>query len=1120
MTRSIWALCFSLLMTTTLPAAEQATTPADPLQHLSIEAVRLAIRDLCKTYPDEYAEGQEYLRRLAAYEKQLPRILQGLAQGDPAARKAAEQILAFQREALLANPLLDFDRLLVVKRKPNGDARRPRGQGKGLGEFLGLPRQSSWQQDRIPNREGWENEIAVITRLRSDPLVRTLYEPATEKLVSDVELHYDADRILFAMPDENVTWQIFEMDASGKSVRQRTFGEHPDIHNYDPVYLPDGRIIFVSTAPLQGVPCNTSVNVAMTYRMDADGSNIRQLCFDQDHNYCPTITNDGRVLYLRWEYTDIPHIWGRYLFTMNPDGTNQREFYGSGGYWPNSIFYARPVPDHPTKVVGIVTGHHVGRVGELVILDPARGRNAADGILQRIPGRGQAVEPLIEDRLTEESWPKFLHPFPLSEKYILVSAKLTPADLWGIYLVDVFDNMVLVKQQEDYALLEPIPFRRRETPRLIPDKVDLRARSALIYMEDVYAGPGLKGVPRGNIKQLRLFTYHFAYQKLAGISHRVGADGPWEPKRVLGTVPVETDGSAMFRVPANTPISIQPLNAKGQAMQLMRSWTTAMPGEIVSCVGCHERQNTTPASHDTIAAKKTPVRIEPWHGPVRGFSFVREVQPVLDKYCVSCHDGKPRQDGTTIADLRGDQGKFVTLKGGNPQPHVITGVSKQELFKKWSGVFEPSYFELRRYVRVGGLESDIRLLNPGEFHAETSELVQILQKGHHGVELDEQSWDRLFTWIDLNAPCHGTWRDTVGVEKTQRDRGRRIQLRKLYANLDDDPEAIPDLAEEPVRPVRPKQVAQVAVEIPKVAGWPLGAEQARRRQAAAGPAARSIDLGDGVSFEMVLVPAGQFVMGDPDGQVDERSVAAVKIEKPFWMGKFEITNQQYAMFDPSHNSRFEHKGSWIFSERHLGWRLNHPRQPVVRISQQEAAAFCRWLSQKIGRQVTLPTEAQWEYACRAGSSAPLWYGDVQTDFAEFANMADATIRELAYDTDGRHTADMVPRNAAVDDGSLVTADVGSYRPNAWGLHDLHGNAWEWTRSAYRPYPYRADDGRNDLSGSDRIVVRGGSWRDRPKRCRSAYRLSYPPWQKVYNVGFRVVCDGAAAPVLVRTDADE
>jgi formylglycine-generating enzyme required for sulfatase activity len=270
-----------------------------------------------------------------------------------------------------------------------------------------------------------------------------------------------------------------------------------------------------------------------------------------------------------------------------------------------------------------------------------------------------------------------------------------------------------------------------------------------------------------------------------------------------------------------------------------------------------------------------------------------------------------------------------------------------------------------------------------------------------------------------------------------------------------------------------------------------------------------LDVGGGVAMEMVRVPAGQFVMGDANGQADERPACAVRIDRAFWMGRVEVSNEQYGRFDGDHDSRFEHKGSWKFSQAHLGWALNGPRQPVVRVSWSRASEFCRWLSARTGRKVALPTEAQWEYACRAGSAGALSFGDLEADFSLWANLADATIRQLAYDTDGRYTADMVPRDARFNDGKLVTAEVGTYRPNAWGLHDMHGNVWEWTRSAYRPYPYREDDGRNEDAtgaGTGNKVVRGGSWRDRPLRARSAFRLSYPAWRCVYDVGFRVVVE--------------
>jgi formylglycine-generating enzyme required for sulfatase activity len=246
-------------------------------------------------------------------------------------------------------------------------------------------------------------------------------------------------------------------------------------------------------------------------------------------------------------------------------------------------------------------------------------------------------------------------------------------------------------------------------------------------------------------------------------------------------------------------------------------------------------------------------------------------------------------------------------------------------------------------------------------------------------------------------------------------------------------------------------------------------------------------------------------MGDAMVEADERP-CAVRIERAFWMGRCEVTNEQYARFDATHESRYEDKGSWSFSEGHLGWPLDGPKQPVIRVSQNEATAFCRWLSEKIGESVLLPTEAQWEWACRAGTDTAFWYGGLDTDFAKSANLADVSIRRLGYETDGNYTADLVPRDARFNDKALVTVEVGKFAANPWGLFDTHGNAWEWTRTAYRPYPYRDDDGRNAIATDDRAVVRGGSWYDRPKRARSAFRLSYPAWQRVYNVGFRIVIE--------------
>jgi formylglycine-generating enzyme required for sulfatase activity len=1092
------------------------------LSKINLTALRRAVLDLRKNFPQEYSGADGFLKKITLYEKQIDKLRKELEAGDRSAAGKVSEILKFQREVLLSNPLLDFDELLLIKRRPLGDPRRAEAPNRGLGEFLGIPQQSSWQLDRIRQPYGWENEISVMNVPNSadeEASLRTLYRPPTPRLISDIDLHWDSGRLLFSMPGSNLLWQLFEMNIDGSGTRQLSPKDQPDVHNFDGCYLPSDKIVFVSTAPFQGVPCSDGIKVAMNYVMDADGGNIKQLCFDQDHDYCPTVMNDGKVLYLRWDYTDLPHQWPRILFTMNPDGTGQREFYGSGSYWPNAIFYARPVPGHPSKVVGVVTGHHVGRVGELVVLDPALGRHEADGVVQRIPGFGEKVEPVIMDKLTQESWPKFLHPYPLSDKYFIVSCKPGPDDLWGIYLVDVFDNFVLLKETEGYGLFEPMPLRKRPRPPVIAEQVIADRADALLYIEDIYKGPGLRNVPRGQVKNLRLFTYHFAYPYKSGGQHRVGADGPWEPKILLGTVPVEEDGSAFFRVPADTPISMQPLDGQGMALQLMRSWTTAKPGEVVSCIGCHESQNAAPAGVGTIASSRQPSEIAPWHGPTRGFSFNREVQPVLDKHCAGCHDG------SGSIDLGRSDNKYIVFGFRDPKPKLIEGKTKSELAVDYAGVFEPSYIALRSMVRVGGLESDLHILNPGEFGAETTELIQMLMKGHYGVKLNAQDWERLYTWIDLNAPCHGTWHETLGAERIAEDHDRRFTLRKLYGGSIEDPEVI---KQEDTKEESSKSSAKFINFSSLSSAAEFSSLQFDIPESMIDTEPKEMDLGNGLKLEMVYVSPGEFTMGDDQGFDDEKPLSKVTIANGFWMSRFEITNEQFAIFDPSHESRMEHGTASFNSERAIGPRLDEPDQPVVRVSWDEAMEFCRWLTERIkgassdlfigaikdaglrasikGVRFTLPTEAQWEYACRAGADTPFSYGGFDEDFSKYANLSDATMNGWATYNEARRTADIVPRDGRFDDKALVSTKIGSYAPNKWGLHDMHGNVFEWTRSAYLSYPYNARDGRNAINTDAKRVARGGSWYDRPKRARSAFRLAYPAWQRVYNVGFRVIVE--------------
>lgn len=1022
-------------------------------------ALRLAIEDLMRSFPGMYPRGGEYLARLDA--------LQAEHGGIPADTDSAAfapliaRFEALQREALLANPLLDFDRLLMIRRRA---------------DHLGLPMNYHGNDDLPP--DGYDNALVAISPVSPGGQIETVYTPPDGAFVGDIDLHYDAEKLLLSTPDAHGRWGVAELDLASGQLERLPLIDEPGVHNYDACYLPDGRIVFTSTAPFTGVPCvGGRSKVANLYLRDHDGR-IRRLTNDQDHNWCPAVLNDGRVLYQRWEYADIAHAFTRLLFRMNPDGSGQMEHYGSNSFWPTALFYARPVPDHPSRFVAVVGGHHdAPRQGELVLFDPALGRHETAGVVQRIPGHGERVKPVILDGLVTASWPRFLHPFPLGSRHFLVSCKPVHGGNWGVYLVDVFDNFVLIHEEPGWAMLEPIPWR--ETPRqpLIPDVADPAQTEARVLMVDVYQGPGLAGVPRGTVKALRLTGYTYTYHGFGAEPDRVGLDGPWDVKRILGTVPVEPDGSAHFLVPACTPVSVQPLDAEGKALALMRSWMTAAPGEALSCVGCHEKQNNAPPGGAApLAFRREPSPVTPWHGPARGFSFDREVQPVLDAYCVRCHHGNPLPNGHTAFDLT-----------ARPAERVPSAFQMH---------FSPSYMELRRWVHTPTLESDAHLLPARDFHADTSRLVQILRDGHCGVVLDAEAWDRIITWIDLNAPFHGTWQEVVASDAgklaaARHGAERRRALHYRHTGIDEDLEAI-----HPAAVLEPPQ--------PSDAEFPSFDEGEARFSAEIMPFVQ-VEIADGVPLDLVGIPFGAFVMGSDQGYSNERPAHVRTIEQPYLIGRTEVTNRQYRCFDPDHDSGLETGEAYQFGDDERGFTLNRPEQPVVRVSWDDAMAFCDWLTRVTGRRFTLPTEAQWEYACRAGSTTSLWYGTLDSDFSAAANLSDATHHTVHYPHVPTALPPWRPADTRFDDGWRVAAPAGSFAPNPWGLHDTHGNVAEWTLSDYEPYPGSTDPYIQHATRGRRKVVRGGSWLDLPRRARSAFRLHYEASQAVHDVGFRVVC---------------
>ncbi len=1064
---------------------------ADDLEMLDLTAVRRAVVDMIDTFGEDYARGPEYLAQLDAMPP-LHSLIQAVKRGDEMAMERGHALLALAREALLANPLLDFDRLLLRAAH--------RESGEGFHANFSTP-------VRI-RPDNWDTSVFILSNLRGDPELEPLFRPAKGRLVRDLDLEFDGDRFLFSTTDSNNRWAVYEMTLADQRVQQVSPSDFPDVDWFQGIYLPDGRILLSSTASYGTLDCvGGSQPMSDFYLLDRASGHIRQLTFDQINPNYPAVMNDGRILYQRWEYSDLPHYFSRILFTMNPDGTTQAPYYGSGSYFPTAFTHARPVPDHPRLVVGIVGGHHgVGEMGRLALIDPGLARHypfiyehdskewsipvrgvrrdsviktetlpaAKTGFVQEIPGFGKDVVGHVADYQVQyvDIWPRFTHPFPLSEKYFISAMRRSGDTNWGIYLVDVFDNMTLIKELPDTHLLEPIPLQARPRPPVIPDRVNLEQDHASVLVQDVYAGPGLEGVPRGTVDRLRIFAYHFAFNE-TGNHHALGPEGPWDVRRMLGTVPVEKDGSAHFNIPANTPISIQPLDADGRALQLMRSWLVGMPGERVSCVGCHESMSTAPPARLPRAALGAPRDIEEWYGPARPYSFVTEVQPVLDRYCIGCHDGTQTHGGKEL----------FSLKEPNPQIDEYTYRDST------------SYRNLHPYVRRPGPESDLRMFVPLEYHANTSPLIQMLEKGHHGVELSAEAWERLFTWIDLNAPHGGRWNPEPW--RGQDQVARRLELAGLFGAPTVNPEAeasaqlIRYKNSERPEPLRLDPVPPPEPDGLETPGFPFDAETAVQLQAGAGATERTIELAPGVELVLKRITAGQFIMGALDGFPDEYPRAVVEIEQPFWMGTMEISNHQYRVFDPEHDTGYHAARG---KDQHVpGYIGNHRNQPVARVSWQQAMAFCDWLSERTGLNVTLPTEAQWEWAARAGTQERFFFGDENVDYSRHANLA------------GRD-AHIFLRDRRFSDGARVANYVGQYAPNAWGLHDMIGNVSEWTRSLYRPYPYQAEDGRNERHAAGKRVARGGSWHERPRDVGAAVRVAYPPYQRVFNVGFRIIVE--------------
>ena len=1037
------------------------------MKTININALRDGLKAYAAKYPDSYTNAAEISAGIDALQKRIE-----AGENDPS--KLYGDYRDLQKKLLLQHPAVDFDEIIFLSRQ--------KGSKQGL--FANWAGNTGWVGNNNGSLRGYKGKLlrGPLDQDKAKERQPTVLRESSAYM-GELCLDWDAKKLLMSSGDEKSgPWGLYEVNVDGSDWHVAYRDASDDVDFYDACYLPDGRIISSATMGFQGVPCvGGNDYVANLVLISADRKNVRRLTFDQDGNWNPEVYPNGRLVFLRWEYTDSAHYFSRVLMTMNPDGTDQQEFYGSNSYWPNSLFYHQNIPGSSTKFVGIVSGHHgVARKGELVMFDVSKGRIETQGAIHKFAHAGKPIENITKDQLVNDAKPFFLHPRPLNDELVLTAMQEDGSKNFKIVLVDIYDNMLTLWDIPDANLYEPIPLKARKRPPVQPDRVNLDSKTCNVYMANVYRGQKtLEGVPKGTVKKLRVFHYEYSPRR-AGGHYVIGMEGPWDPRVLHGTVDVEEDGSCMFVFPATTPLSVQPLDGEGRALQLMRSWLVGQPGETISCIGCHENQNAAaPAGQVTAAARKAPQTIKPWYGPPRGWSFERELQPVLDRKCVGCHNGATKAKtalGTPIPNF-----EYNPKLGWNR--------------------FSESYLALHPYVRRNGPEGDYHVLTPLEFHASTSDLYQILKKGHHGVTLTPEEWDRIITWIDLNVPYYGTWTER-GVIQKMIDERRRYE--RATTNLDFDPERI-------INPYKPGSVAfeaptgkQIAKgNAPKVEGWPFdGAAKQGKRETV------ELDVGGGQKIVAVKIPAGKFVMGSDEETNAEAPAHAAEVTKPFYMGTTEVTMGMMQQFDPTfENGVYD---MHYKDQVRRGYFVNGPDLPAIRVSYDKAQAFCEWLSKKTGKKVRLPTETEWEYACRAGTATPMNYGGFNDDFSKHANLADVTMKKLAVQgVDPRpirnpdRWMDYELKDPRYNDGVLHLAKVGSYQPNAFGLHDMHGNVAEWTSSPLVAYPNGTGfEGANP----DLKVIRGGSWYQRQIRASSANRWGYPAWMRPYNVGFRVVVE--------------
>jgi hypothetical protein len=568
-------------------------------------------------------------------------------------------------------------------------------------------------------------------------------------------LAYDAETIYFAFarraqekPDyysaQRQCFHIFAMNVDGSQIRQLTHGNEDD---FDPCPLPDGGIAFMSSARGGFTRCNNPwepLPAHTLHRLDPSLTQRRTLSFHETSEWHPSVLHDGRIVYIRWDYVDRSAANFHGLWIANPDGSAPMALFGNYTMRINACYQPRAIPNSG-KLIFLAGAHHADVGGSLVMLDPQR------IALDQETGQDslEAIEVLTPEVCFPEApgWPSsyFHSPWPLSEDYYLVSFSFDPLPGMGpdvkqdtetgLYYFDRFGNMELLYRQQGISSMYPIPREARPTPPNVPSTLDEDLGDEGEFLLSDVRESHFPLPENRQIVALRVFQVLPKSRTHVANEPRIGHANAESARMLLGTVPVETDGSAYFRAPARKPLYFQAVDETGRAVQSMRSVTYLQPGERRGCVGCHEQRHqiSTAGNARPLAMRRAPSRIEPGPAGTRPFSFPQLVQGLLDRHCVRCHDG---------------------ASGPNKSPLVLTGEP--------AGPFTQSYASLKPFVKWyewGGASIEPIVTRPGRIGADASSLTEIIADPLHcaHVKLSQSELQRLYIWLDGNVPFYGRY---------------------------------------------------------------------------------------------------------------------------------------------------------------------------------------------------------------------------------------------------------------------------------------------------------------------------------------------------------------------------